>query len=428
VTSFLYRALANLAVPLVPVALRDPRQRAAHEARLGAPARHAAWATAHRDPARPLVWCHAPSVGEGQQARSVLRALRLLRPDLQVAYTHFSPSAERFATTVGADVVDYLPYDRVADLGMTLDALRPDLLVFAKLDLWPELVAQARTRGIPCALVAGTVLADSGRLRWPSRAVLREAYAALAVAGAVGEDDVPRLVALGVNLSRITVTGDPRADAVIEGIDALSRDDPMCRLADDGRTIVAGSTWPTDDAVVLAAFAALRAHHTEARLVIVPHEPTTEHVAALEAQVAALDLPRPVRLSNGLDAAAPAAIVIVDSVGALARIYGGAVAAWVGGGFGGAGVHSVLEPAAWGVPIAIGPHDRGVREARLLAEAGALHRIGTADELAALWLQRFEAPERRQAAGEAARVVVARDRGAATRSAALLADRLPAAT
>ncbi|HET9133044.1 MAG TPA: glycosyltransferase N-terminal domain-containing protein, partial [Gemmatimonadales bacterium] len=163
-TSFLYRALANLAVPLVPIALRDPRQRQAHAARLGAPARLATWAAAHRDPTRPLVWCHAPSVGEGQQARSVLRALRALRPDLQVAYTHFSPSAERFAQSVGADVTDYLPYDCVADTSAVLAALRPDLLVFAKLDVWPELVAQAVSRQVPCALVAGTVLPDSGRL------------------------------------------------------------------------------------------------------------------------------------------------------------------------------------------------------------------------------------------------------------------------
>lgn len=423
-TSLLYRALANLTVPLVPLALRDDRQRRAHEARLGAPARLATWAATHRDRSRPLVWCHAPSVGEGQQARSVLRALRTIRPDLQVAYTHFSPSAERFAQSVGADVVDYLPYDRVADTATALDALQPDLLLFAKLDLWPELVAQARARDIACALVAGTVLADSGRLRWPSRAVLRDAYAALDVVGAVGDDDVQRLTALGVPRARITVTGDPRADAVIEGIDAVPQDDPICRLANDGRTVVAGSTWPEDEAVVLAAFAMVRTRHPSARLVLVPHEPTPEHVAALETQITAAGLPSPVRFSAGLEPACAAAIVIVDSVGMLARLYRGAVAAWVGGGLGTAGVHSVLEPAAWGVPIAIGPQDRGVREAKLLAVHGALYRIGTAADLAARWAGWLDRPETARAAGEAAREVVMRDHGAARRSAELVAGLL----
>jgi 3-deoxy-D-manno-octulosonic-acid transferase len=172
--------------------------------------------------------------------------------------------------------------------------------------------------------------------------------------------------------------------------------------------------------VVLAAFATLRATHPEARLILVPHEPTVDHVASLERQVASVGLPERVRLSTGIEAARAAEIVIVDSVGALARLYRGAVAAWVGGGFGTAGVHSVLEPAAWGVPIAIGPRDRGIREAQLLAEAGALHRVTTAGDLSALWLQWFGAPAQPRTAGRSARAVVERDRGAARRSAELV--------
>lgn len=425
-TSFLYRALANLAVPLVPIALRDPRQRQAHAARLGAPARLAAWAAAHREPTRPLVWCHAPSVGEGQQARSVLRALRALRPDLQVAYTHFSPSAERFAQSVGADVTDYLPYDRVADTSAVLDALRPDLIVLAKLDVWPELVAQAVSRQVPCALVAGTVLPDSGRLAWLPRTATHDAYANLACVGAVAHDDVARLLRLGAPAARITITGDPRADAVVEGIDAVDPADPLCRLADDGATLVAGSTWPADEAVVLDAFATVRGAHPRARLVIVPHEPTPAHLAALDARLAAAALPAAVRLSAGVAEARTAPVVIVDSVGALARLYRGAIGAWVGGGFGDAGVHSVLEPAAWSIPIAIGPRDRGAREVQRLAEAGALTRVHDARMLAQVWQGWLAQPDARRAAGEAARAVVAQDVGAARRSAALLVPLLSA--
>ncbi|HET9133062.1 MAG TPA: glycosyltransferase N-terminal domain-containing protein, partial [Gemmatimonadales bacterium] len=301
-----------------------------------------------------------------------------------------------------------------------LAALRPDLLVFAKLDVWPELVAQAVSRQVPCALVAGTVLPDSGRLGWLARTATHDAYASLASVGAVGADDVSRLVRLGAVPSRITITGDPRADAVVEGIDAVDPADPLCRLADDGATLVAGSTWPDDEAVVLAAFATVRTTHPHARLILVPHEPTPAHLAALDAQIAAAALPAAVRLSAGIAAAQGAPIVIVDSVGALARLYRGAIGAWVGGGFGDAGVHSVLEPAAWSVPIAIGPRDRGAREAQRLAEAGALSRVHDAGMLAQVWRGWLAQPDARRAAGEAARAVVAQDVGAAQRTAALL--------
>ncbi|MBP9899782.1 MAG: hypothetical protein KBF28_15490, partial [Gemmatimonadales bacterium] len=115
-TSPLYRALVRAAVPLVPMLLRDDRQQRAHAGRRGAPAALSAWARLHRDATRPLAWFHAPSVGEGLQARAVFEALRARRPDMQLLYTHFSPSAERFAASLAVDGTSYLPYDRAGDV------------------------------------------------------------------------------------------------------------------------------------------------------------------------------------------------------------------------------------------------------------------------------------------------------------------------
>ena len=98
-----------------------------------------AWAREHRDPSRPLAWFHAPSVGEGHQARTVIEAFRARRPDAQVAYTYFSPSAEQFARSVPADFADYLPLDAAGDVRRALDALRPAALAFSKYDVWPVL-------------------------------------------------------------------------------------------------------------------------------------------------------------------------------------------------------------------------------------------------------------------------------------------------
>lgn len=408
----------RLAVPLVPMLLRSPIQRGAHARRLGAAKHLIDWASGHRDPDRPLAWFHAPSVGEGLQARAVIEALRARRPDLQIAYTHFSPSAERFAATVGADVHGYLPYDRDAEMTAVLEALRPDLLVFAKLDLWPGLAAAAARRGVATALIAGTVRPGSGRLRWPASALTRSGYAALDLVLAIQPEDADRLVRLGVHPDRVQVGGDPRLDSAVRVVEQVPPDDPLLHVSDPATTLVAGSTWADDEAMLLDAFVHLRATHPGARLMIVPHEPTADHLAALDAAAVARGLPHPVSFDGGESASAP--ILVVSRMGILARLYANGGITYVGGGFGDRGIHSVIEPAAWRRPVLVGPNDRGTREVGLMRGRGglvSLPRAGAADALAAQWRAWLDAPEAREAAGAAALEALADDRGAARRTA-----------
>lgn len=421
--SLAYRLLVRAAVAGARLAAPfDAKLARGVAGRAGVAARLAAWGRAHRDPARPLAWFHAPSVGEGLQARAVLDAFRARHLHWQVAYTHFSPSAERLAAGIGADMHDYLVPDLPRPVRDALDALRPALLVFSKLDVWPELAAQAAARGIPVALVAGTVRPASGRLGGAARALLAPGYAALAGAGAIDADDAERLERLGVPRSRIEVTGDPRADSALARVAAVRPDDPLLRLREGGPMLVAGSTWPADEAVLLGAFARVRAARPEARLLLAPHEPTDAALARVAREAVRTGVPAPVRL----DAASPGdPLVLVDRVGVLAALYGTGVAAWVGGGFGSAGLHSVLEPAAWGLPVATGPRWGESRDARLLVAAGAQRAVASAEALAGLWLAWLADAPACRALGEAARAVVERDRGAAERSAAML-DRLVA--
>jgi 3-deoxy-D-manno-octulosonic-acid transferase len=418
-TPLAYRLLATVAVPAVPVLLRDQRQRDAHRARLGAPAVLERWARTRRDPARPLVWFHAPSVGEGLQARAVMRALRRGRPDTQLIYTHYSPSAEDFAATVGADWSGYLGYDRRGDVDRLLAAATPDLLVFTKLDLWPELAVRASARGTRVAMVAATVSARSGRLRWPARSLGAAGYAALDRAGAIADEDAARLMRLGCRADRVVVTGDPRVDSVLEVVEAGAPADNPGRSV---RMLVAGSTWSVDEAVVLGAFALVRDRHPEARLIIAPHDPSSGHLHHVLAVARELGLPQPMRLSRIGPADAPT-IMLVDRVGLLARLYGQGAMAYVGGGWGKHGIHSVLEPAAWACPVVIGPNDRDSRDARLLEHAGALRRLhhpATPREFAEIWGEWLDQPEEATRVGHAARAALEIERGAAERSAALL--------
>ena len=418
-TPLAYRCLTALGSALLPLAARAGRKiREGHAGRLAAPEMLRRWAVAHRRPDRPLVWFHASSVGEGLQAESVLRALRALHPDAQYAYTHFSPSAQPLARRVPADIAGYVPYDRPAAVAAALDALAPDLLVFSKLDLWPELATAAAARGVTVAMVAATVSPGSGRLGWPARALLHAGYGAVAAAGAVAEDDAERLARLGVRRERIRVLGDPRFDSVIERVGAVLPDDPLLRLGRGSPALVAGSTWAPDEAVLLDAFAVVRAAHPGARLILVPHEPTDAHLAAVERQAASAGLPPPVRLSA---ADGPVPLLLVDRVGVLAALYGAGAMAYVGGGFGRAGLHSVLEPAAWGLPVAFGPRWRESRDAGLLLAAGAAVAVRDGAALGGCWLRWIEEEARREAEGQRAKAVVEAGRGAARRSAELLA-------
>ena len=425
-TSWGYRAVVRVGAALAPaIGLVDRKVGDGHRQRRGAVDRLAAWAAGERDPTRPLVWFHAASVGEGLQAESVLLELRSLVPACQIVYTHFSPSAEPLARRLAVDAADYLPYDLPHTADRLLDVLAPEVLVFAKLDLWPELATRATARGTSVALVAATVSQGSGRLRWPARVLLRPGYAAVAAAGAIADADAARLARLGVAAERIRITGDARFDSVAARVAAVPPDEPLLRFGRGAPTLVAGSTWPPDEAVLLEAFAGLRARRPDARLILVPHEPTLEHLRALERRAVLAGLPVPARLST---AEGPAPLLVVDRVGVLATLYGAGTMAYVGGGFGRAGLHSVLEPAAWGVPVIFGPRWRNSRDAALLLEGGgavALDGSGAAAAGASLrgqWEEWVTDEGRRAAQGGRARDIVRQGLGAAHRSAEMLAE------
>jgi len=422
-TSMAYRVAARLGSALAPaLSPLSPKLAAGHRGRSDAGGRLAAWATRSRDHSRPLVWFHASSVGEGLQAESVLLELRQIHPEAQYVYTHYSPSAEALARRLPVDAADYLPYDLPAAAERLLGALAPSLVVFSKLDLWPELATRAANREVSVALVAATVSPGSGRLRWPARALLRAGYRAVGLAAAVSDEDAARLAQLGVGSNRIRVLGDPRFDSVVKRISTIGRDEPLLLLGRGAPTMVAGSTWAGDEGVLLGAFGRLHAHRPDARLILVPHEPTARHLAAVEEAARVAGLPAPVRLSA---ATAPASLILVDRVGPLATLYGAGTMAYVGGGFGRAGLHSVLEPAAWGVPVAFGPRWRQSRDAALLLEGGAAEALSggrslAGEELYRIWLRWIEDEGRRAAQGESAKRLVELGRGASRRSAEML--------
>ena len=403
--------MASVAAAVVPASAS--KAVIAVRARRGIRGRYTSWAAQHRDASRPLLWMHAPSVGEGLQARPVLTLLRSRRPDVQLAYTFFSPSAEEFSRTLDVDFRDYLPFDVAADMGSALDALQPRALVFSKLDVWPELVRQATRRAVKVGMVSATLGPMSGRRSRVGNLLLRDAYALLDAVGAVDQDDADRLVELGVRPESIEVTGDTRFDQVwqrAESVDGQSR--LQTQLASDRATIVAGSTWPSDEAPLLDGFLRARTQIPELRIIIAPHELSADHLRAIEHWASAHQL----SLAYVDEATDAADVVLVDRFGVLGELYAHAHVAFVGGGFHDAGLHSVLEPAAFGAPVFFGPKHKKSRDAVMLIGAGAGRAVTSASDIERQLLEWFRQPAARREMGAKARAAVERRRGAADRS------------
>jgi 3-deoxy-D-manno-octulosonic-acid transferase len=373
--------------------------------------RYQTWGATSRDAARPLVWFHASSVGEGLQALPVIELVRARRPDVQIAYTFYSPSAEQFAKSVRADFADYLPFDTFDHANAVVSALRPSALVFSKLDIWPALTERAAAAGVRVGVISATLPESSGRRGFFARALLGDAYRSIDRVGAIDENDAERLREQGVPADRVGVTGDTRFDQVWA---RAQRASPFIqRLRSSRPTLVAGSTWPSDEEHLLPAWTRIRDKIPDARLAIAPHETSDAHLRSIEswARSHALTLAR-------VDApdAQSADVILVDRFGMLGDLYAVADVAYVGGGFHSAGLHSILEPAAFGAPVLFGPRHEKSREAAKLVQAGGGAVVtGVADLTIRLgyWLGSVPA---RDAAGSSARGMVQDGLGAAERS------------
>lgn len=373
-----------------------------------------------RDDARPLVWFHAPSVGEGLQAQPVIELVRARRPDVQVVYTFYSPSAEEFARSLDVDFADYLPFDTADSAAAIIAALKPSALIFSKLDIWPELTERAAAAGVSVGVISATMAESSGRRGILARALLGDAYRAITRVGAIDGRDAQNFREVGLPRGRVEVTGDTRYDQVWAR--AQRPASPLVQSLRSSRpTLVAGSTWPSDETHLFSAWTKLREKIPDAKLIIAPHEIGAAHLASVERWAGKHRL-RASRV-DGREAAS-ADVVVVDRFGVLGDLYAVADVAYVGGGFHSAGLHSVLEPASFGAPVLFGPrHDMSRDAGKLIEARGGAAVKGEIDMELRLrdWLGSVPA---RDVAGAAAKSMVQSGVGAAERSFALVSSLL----
>ncbi|MGH7540779.1 MAG: 3-deoxy-D-manno-octulosonic acid transferase, partial [Gemmatimonadota bacterium] len=332
------------------------------------------------------------------------------------------------------DFAGYPPLELRSHCDRAVEGVRPAILVFAKLDVWPGLTAAAERASVPTALLNAVVRARSGRLQPLARSLLASTYASLDRVGAASEEDAERLLALGVREETLRVTGDAAYDLAAARAERAREPGGWterfeaglpARPGADGLRLVAGSTWPADEEVLLDALAALPATGSGRfrwQAVFAPHSPSEAHVRRLLGSCRRRGEPaaRWSELREG-GTLPEHGIVVFDTMGRLAELYTVGDVAYVGGAIGGTGLHSVIEPAAAGIPVLFGPHhDR--REATELLAARAAYEAAPDALVEPLALLADD--ETRAAAGRRAAACVNAGRGAAAASTALVEELL----
>lgn len=329
---------------------------------------------------------HAASVGEFEQAKPLIERLRAEENRYHITASFFSPSG--FEGQKSYPLIDgacYIPHDRQGEMSEFMNRLTPDLIVVVRYDLWLEFMRQAELRRIPVVLICGVLRADSIRFFPGLRRFFSSLYGHLSLIHCVGPDDAEAFRRLVPDVP-VHVSGDTRYDRVagrlkrnesiaVNGQGRSGGNDriaPLRSIAGDRTVLVAGSTWPEDERLLVAL-----AHRRDLFVVLVPHEPSANAVGGLVDR-----FPGAMPLSGlaGREEDAEIRAVVVDRIGILAGLYVLADIAYVGGGFG-SGVHSLLEPAAFGVPLLSGPRIERSRDAVALRDAGLLDVVTTGEEL-----------------------------------------------
>lgn len=356
-----------------------------------------------------LIWFHVSSVGEYLQAKPVMDMLtERMGSGLNIALSFYSPSGlnyfdrhDRSKRNPSIRFVDYLPADTRGNACFCLDTLRPDMLIYVKFDLWPNLIFEASGMGIPQILISGTLAPNSRRLSRIARGFYGNLYSNLTAIAAISDEDAERFRKHMKNQTEIITAGDTRFDQVCQRIDTKTVRLPAALSGSSRPFLIAGSTWPRDEDVVIPGFRRLLDKLPEVCLIIVPHEPTPARLREIEKSLEREKLR--FHLLSTLDGTrgVEEPVVIADGLGYLAELYRAGCIAYVGGSFT-TGVHNVMEPAVLGLPVIFGPRIDNSYEARKLVELEAARIVHDPEDFereAATLLSNRELLEKRGGTG-----------------------------
>ncbi|HEY6547189.1 MAG TPA: 3-deoxy-D-manno-octulosonic acid transferase, partial [Vicinamibacteria bacterium] len=321
---------------------------------------------------RRAIWVHAVSVGEVLAARPLVAALEARFPDRAVFLSTTTPTGHAVAQRSVRDPgrLFFAPFDWKGPVRKALDRLEPALLVLVETEIWPNLIHEARRRGVRVAMVNGRISEASHRGYRRIRPFLRRVLGEIDLFSMQGDAHAERIRDLGAPADRVRISGNVKFD-----LEAPKASETLATLLRrEGPLVVAGSTVDGEEEAVLRAFQKVRESVPSAWLLIAPRHPERFDLVPTLVREAGFRCVRRSVLEPG--AASVADVVLLDTLGELAQAYGLARAVFVGGSLARKGGHNILEPAVLGRPVIVGPHMDNFREIEAaFRAAGALVQV-----------------------------------------------------
>jgi 3-deoxy-D-manno-octulosonic-acid transferase len=359
------------------------------------------------------VWFHSASLGEFEQAKPIIGELKSRHPEVEIIVTFFSPSGyDHSQNFKSADVISYIPYDTLTNAQNFVHLIKPTIAVMMRYDVWPNHLWELRKAGIPTFIANATLRKNVLRNLPIIRQFHREMYNAIDYVLTVSEEDKKLYEEFRLTHPTIDVVGDTRYDQVWKrSIETRQHRYLPASVLSGKKVIVVGSSWQEDEVVLLPAFGELLKQDTSILLLLVPHEPHLEALERIETSVNGMI--STIRFSM-LNEYRNESMVVVDSVGILMALYQYADIAFVGGSFR-QGIHNVLEPAAYGIPLVIGPKHENSQEAIELVKKGAAIEGKNSQEMYRTFYKLLQDAVLRKIMGERANSFVRNNTGATQR-------------
>ena len=376
---------------------------------------------------RPNIWLHAVSVGEILSSLPLIRLIRQKFPHYQLVISTTTSTGQAVARKrISGAVFIYFPLDMFALVFRVLNTVKPAVFIVAESEVWPNFFRLAHRRNVPIILFNGRIsLRSYGRYR-RTGAFFRKVAAYISLFGMQTELDARRIISLGADSSRVKVTGNTKFD-VLEKLEAVEIETLRKELEISGRDLifVAGSTHPGEEEIILKCFLKLKREFADLRLILCPRH--LERLAEVESQISRLNISfsRRTHLPRNERPKRPG-VLLLDTMGELARIYSLAEVVFVGGSLIPKGGQNILEPVNFGKPVVFGPYISNFQEiAELLENSGIGFRIQTKDELYRKIFLLLKDETLRENIRNKAGFIVARHRGASFKNFELIKRYLP---
>jgi 3-deoxy-D-manno-octulosonic-acid transferase len=324
-----------------------------------------------------VVWMHCASLGEFEQGRPLLEAIKQNHPTVKIVLSFFSPSGyEVCKNTTAADVVLYLPMDNPFAARQFVAAVNPALVIWVKYEYWFYFLQELKQRKIPVILVSGIFRSSQPFFKWYG-GIWKQILSCFNHLFVQNEKSAQLLNNIGIH--NCSVSGDTRFDRVITLAQKPFANNIVNSFCGNSKVIVAGSTWE-DDEIILSAYAD-ETHHTY-KLIVVPHELDKAHLDEVKKlfkqSICYTAVEKDAALMQNI---ADYNVLIIDTMGMLSRLYSLGHINYVGGGFTNDGIHNILEAAVWGKPVIIGENYEKYIEAIDLVKLEAAVSISDTNEL-----------------------------------------------